>query len=64
MARSATAKAASSTRLPRRVPDFVRPYLTRHEVNALLTSIEGDVNAGLLDPSLASALDELRRWVK
>lgn len=64
---SAAAKKAAPKRMARRTPDFVRPYLTKTEVGLLLTAIgalddAGNVNE-LLDPSMESAVRELRRWV-
>lgn len=49
----------------RRTATFKRPYLTPYEVEALVTAIESTFENGtaLVDPSLASAVAELKRWV-
>lgn len=64
---AAAAKKPATKRMPRRAPDFVRPYLTRTEVGLLLVAVGALDATGqeseLLDPSVESAVRELKRWV-
>lgn len=59
------ARKSAPKRMPRRTPDFVRPYLTRQELTLILEQLEraGEPESDLLDPSLHSAVTELRRWL-
>jgi len=61
MAAAAAARKPRSKSLPRRTPDFVRPYLTKQELTLLLSALDSSDDA-LVDPSLSSAIAELRRW--
>lgn len=60
---AAAARAAKRKSLPRRPAEWVRPYLLKSEAELLIASLEKD-EAGLMDPSLASALHELKRAVR
>lgn len=61
------AKKAAPKRMARRAANWVRPYLTKTEVGLLLVAIGAMDDSGnaseLLDPSIESAVAELRRWV-
>lgn len=65
---SAAARASRNTptaqKVTRRRPDFVRPYLTKGEAAALVEFLTTTEDTGqLLDPSLSTAIAELRRWL-
>lgn len=59
---AAAARKSPTKRLARRTPEWVRPYLTRTETVVLVSALEElDSPDKLLDPSIASALTELKR---
>lgn len=65
---TAAQKSAAQSRKPRsaeptrRTPEYKRPYLQRSEIELILEALDADPSE-LNDPSLASAVAELRRWV-
>jgi len=53
--------APARKRLARRVPVYVRPYLTLAEVSALIGYFDPYLAENVLSPEVMSALAELRR---